>query len=112
MHWQYSEAASRGGPIRSENTRVILRSLACLFVTLLSGCAPEPRAQLSFNETIQPILSENCYGCHGPDSSSRKAGLRLDRAESAYAPHEKFGPAIVPGKPDRSPLIHRIEAKD
>lgn len=78
------------------------------------GCSREQPAssKISFNETIQPILSENCYGCHGPSSSSRKAGLRLDHAETAYAPHEKFGPAIIPGKPDKSPLVHRIEAKD
>src|SRR5882672_3576663 len=79
---------------------------------LLGGCTREPSTQLSFNETIQPILSENCYGCHGPSSSSRKAGLRLDHPEFAYAPHEKFGPAILPGRPDRSPLVKRIESRD
>lgn len=68
-------------------------------------------AKLSFNERIQPILSENCYQCHGPDSGSRKAGLRLDHPEFAFAPHEKSGPAIVPGKPDESPLVKRIESK-
>jgi hypothetical protein len=79
---------------------------------LLGGCTREPSARLSFNETVQPILSEYCYGCHGPSSSSRKAGLRLDHPEFAYAPHEKFGPAIIPGRPERSPLVKRIEAKD
>src|SRR5712672_4363808 len=79
---------------------------------LPGGCAREPSARLSFNETIQPILSENCYGCHGPSSSSRKAGLRLDHPEFAYASHEKFGPASIPGRPDSSPLVKRIEAKD
>ena len=79
---------------------------------LLGGCTREPSARLSFNETVQPILSEYCYGCHGPSSSSRKAGLRLDHPEFAYAPHEKFGPAIIPGQPERSPLVRRIEAKD
>ncbi len=72
--------------------------------------APIP-AKLSFNEHVQPILSENCYPCHGPDSGSRKAGLRLDRADFAFSPHEKMGPAIVRGKPDESPLVKRIESK-
>jgi mono/diheme cytochrome c family protein len=71
--------------------------------------------KISFNDTIQPILSENCYACHGPDPGARKAGLRLDRAEFAYAPHQdshdKFGPAIIPGNPDKSPLVRRIETK-
>ena len=79
---------------------------------LFGGCTREPSARLSFNETVQPILSEYCYGCHGPSSSSRKAGLRLDHPEFAYAPHGKFGPAIIPGQPERSPLVRRIEAKD
>ena len=69
-------------------------------------------AKLSFNEHIQPILSENCYACHGPDSSTRKAKLRLDRAEFATAAHGEFEPAIVPGKPDKSPLVERISATD
>ena len=68
--------------------------------------------RLSFNETIQPILSENCYACHGPDPGARKAGLRLDRGEFAFAPHEKFGPAILPGNPDKSPLVRRIESSN
>jgi mono/diheme cytochrome c family protein len=72
--------------------------------------------KISFNDTIQPILSENCYACHGPDPGGRKAGLRLDRGEFAYAPHqdshEKFGPAIIPGNPDKSPMIRRIETKN
>src|ERR1700751_4784645 len=77
---------------------------------------PENPQKLSFNGTIQPILSENCYACHGPDPGGRKAGLRLDRSEVSLAPHqdshEKYGPAILPGKPDKSPLVQRIEAKN
>src|SRR5262249_21354362 len=53
-----------------------------------------------------------CYACHGPDPGARKAGLRLDRAEFAFAPHEKFGPAILQGHPDDSPLVERIESKN
>jgi mono/diheme cytochrome c family protein len=67
---------------------------------------------VSFNQTIQPILSENCYACHGPDPGARKAGLRLDRAEFAFVSHEKYGPAIIRGNPDKSPLVRRIESND
>ena len=69
-------------------------------------------AQLSFNQTVQPILSENCYACHGPDPSARKAKLRLDRADFAYAPHDKSGPAIIPGRPDKSHFLQKVEAKN
>lgn len=67
---------------------------------------------VSFNETIQPILSENCYACHGPDPGARKAGLRLDRADFAFVSHEKYGSAIIRGNPDKSPLVRRIESND
>ena len=63
--------------------------------------------KLSFNRDIRPILAENCFACHGPDSAARKADLRLDRREAAV----KAG-AIVPGKPDESELIQRIFATD
>src|SRR5215467_7618576 len=71
-----------------------------------------PAQKLSFNQKIQPILSENCYACHGPDPGARKAKLRLDRAEFAYAPHDKSGPAILPGRADKSPLVQKIEARN
>ncbi|MFO1450884.1 MAG: DUF1553 domain-containing protein [Opitutaceae bacterium] len=74
--------------------------------------APAPVGKVAFNEHIQPILAENCYHCHGPDSGSRKAELRLDRAEYAFAAHPKRGPAIVAGQPDKSPLVTRIESTD
>ncbi len=78
----------------------------------IKPAAVSPAQKLSFNRTIQPILSENCYPCHGPDPGARKAKMRLDRAEFAYAPHDKSGPAILPGQPDKSPLVHKIEAKN
>lgn len=74
--------------------------------------AATPANSVSFNQTIQPILSENCYACHGPDPGARKAGLRLDRAEFAFVSHEKYGPAIIRRNPDQSPLVRRIESND
>ena len=67
---------------------------------------------VTFNAVIQPILSENCYHCHGPDSSSRKGGLRLDRPEFALKGGESGKPAIVAGDPDKSQLVRRILSKD
>ncbi|MSU50851.1 MAG: DUF1553 domain-containing protein [Opitutus sp.] len=68
--------------------------------------------KISFNAQVQPILAENCYACHGTDPESRKADLRLDRAEHAYRKRKDGEPAIVPGRPDTSPLVQRIEATD
>ena len=67
--------------------------------------------RVSFNDAIQPILSDNCYRCHGPDPGSRKAGLRLDRAEFAFAKRPDEGTAvIIKGDPAASDLIKRITA--
>ena len=62
---------------------------------------------LGFNRVIQPILRDNCYQCHGPDSGARKADLRLDRRETAL----DLG-AIMPGDSTSSEMIARIFSKD
>ena len=85
--------------------------LATVATRVASAASPAGK-KLSFNEHVQPILAENCYACHGADPGSRKADLRLDRAEHAYRERKDGGPAIVPGKPEESPLVQRIEAKD
>lgn len=58
---------------------------------------------LEYNRDIRPILAENCFACHGPDSAARKAGLRLDRREDAIKVE-----AFIPGKADKSALVERI----
>ncbi|MFM9079460.1 MAG: c-type cytochrome domain-containing protein, partial [Opitutaceae bacterium] len=91
-----------------------LCSVAALFAQLRPASPAKPAgapAALSFNEHIQPILADNCYACHGLDSGSRKAELRLDRFEHATAKRKDGPPAIIPGKPHESPLIQRIESK-
>ena len=62
---------------------------------------------LEYNRDIRPILPDNCFACHGPDSASRKADLRLDQREAAVEMS-----AIAPGKPDASELIRRILSDD
>src|SRR5579864_2046095 len=63
--------------------------------------------RIEFNRDIRPILAENCFACHGPDSAARKAKLRLDQPEVAI----KAG-AITPGKPQDSEMVSRIYADD
>src|SRR5438874_4901865 len=59
--------------------------------------------KIEYNRDIRPILAENCFACHGPDSASRKAKLRLDQRDAAI----KAG-VIVPGDSDNSELVKRI----
>jgi hypothetical protein len=67
---------------------------------------------VSFAREVRPILSDNCFACHGPDDQKRKAGLRLDTKEGAFSTLKSGNVAIVPGKPDESELIDRIENDD
>src|SRR5215471_12131145 len=69
-------------------------------------------AAVEFGRDIRPILSENCFPCHGPDGAKRKAKLRLDRMEDAFKALPNGDHAIVPGNPAESKLIERVSSTD
>ena len=69
------------------------------------------QTRVDFQRDIRPVLSDNCFLCHGPDASTRKANLRLDLHEDALAPRRNGAP-IVPGKPDQSLLYKKITEAD
>lgn len=91
---------------------------AVLFLLLLLSCTdPQEELvdlpdQIDFNYHIRPILSQNCYVCHGPDESSRKGELRLDTREGATARLKNGGSAIVPKNIRKSILVDRITSGD
>ena len=96
----------------------MLRSLFVgLVLVSVGGCRSRgshanSAKRVDFNQDVQPILASRCFSCHGPDPEMRKAGLRLDLAESAMKKRPGHPDAIVPGHPDQSELIKRIESKD
>ncbi len=84
--------------------------LSLCFATWRTAMAADA-GSIRFNRDIRPILSENCFYCHGQDPKHREAKLRLD--DSAEATRDLGGyAAIVPGKPQDSEMIARLETHD
>jgi hypothetical protein len=82
--------------------RIAAAALAC--------AASFAHAEVQFNRDIRPIMADTCFRCHGPDKSSRMAGMRLDIRDEALKPLRDGKVPIVPGAPDRSEIIQRIFA--
>src|SRR5206468_8043344 len=97
----------------------ILFGASLLPALFLAGTqtAPAPAAdkeppRIDFARQIRPILSDNCFRCHGPDDKERKVGLRLDLKEKAFGELRDGGHAIVAGSSTKSELIQRITAQN
>lgn len=88
------------------NSRLPAALAACLCAVYLTSNA-RGADTVEFNRDIRPILSDNCFQCHGPDSAQRKVDLRLDLEASAKRDVEGVRP-IVPGDLDHSELYRRV----
>ncbi len=77
-----------------------------------ASALPASPEKVDFNRDIRPILSEDCYKCHGPDDGARKAGLRFDQRSEAVKPVKSGLVPIVPGAPEKSQMIARITSSD
>jgi mono/diheme cytochrome c family protein len=101
---------------QSFRQRGVFAARAVLVWVALNHEGPVAKAQpISFNDQVQPILSENCYKCHGPDSSTRKPKkhpLRLDREQFAFELRDTGKPVIIKGNPAGSELVRRLRATD
>jgi hypothetical protein len=100
--------------VSGRTVAVALLSLSLTVSARMAEAAQEGEA-VSFNNQIQPILSEYCYHCHGPDSAARKPKkqpLRLDREQFAFEPRDDGKPVMVKGDPKGSELVRRITATD
>jgi hypothetical protein len=100
--------------------KLIILSLLISSVLVITACFSSNSSgdqlpeTVSYNFHIRPIFSDKCFKCHGPDAAQRQAGLRLDIADSAYAPlkETKGAFALLPGKPDESEVYKRVSSSD
>ena len=88
-----------------DNARSNLSYRFCVVAALLLLPSFAPAAAPSFSRDVLPILSDNCFYCHGPDENHRKAKLRLDT-------HEGMLRVVTPGKSAASELIRRVTSDD
>jgi hypothetical protein len=98
------------------SNRVSTNWLFGVFALLAAACcsqADSPKSvesQVDFNRDIRPILSKNCFPCHGSDEGNRKSKLRLDIRDEALQPRKGGKPAIAPNHPESSRVVKKITA--
>jgi Protein of unknown function (DUF1553)/Protein of unknown function (DUF1549)/Planctomycete cytochrome C/Concanavalin A-like lectin/glucanases superfamily len=114
--FQYPRNSHRCRSVTGRGTAAVSVLILGGLLTTGTGCHRDHSSiagrRLDFNQDVQPILASRCFSCHGPDPEMRKAGLRLDLAEWAMKKRPGHRDAIVPGHPEKSELVKRIESKD
>jgi mono/diheme cytochrome c family protein len=103
--------------VRAHLVRGLLATIAALPGPPLLAVPQAPTSAttadvVDYDRDVRPILSANCFACHGFDGHARKAGLRLDRAESAYAADADGATPIKPGDPAASEVWKRVASDD
>lgn len=92
--------------------RILLRPFMCclLFVSWIACSLAD--GNVDFSRDILPLLSENCFACHGPDKANQESGLRLDKHKAVLAELESGSIPIVPGHADKSEIFLRLVSTD
>src|SRR5215213_7500156 len=94
-----------------QSIRKLLTSQGLAVLLLLTAPLAANGQEVRFNRDIRPILSDKCFACHGLDAKHRKADLRLDTPEGAFADIKGIR-AVVPGDVTKSEVWARITTMD
>jgi mono/diheme cytochrome c family protein len=87
-------------------------AMAAALLGVAGGAVGATKPKVDFSREVLPLLSDNCFACHGPDTNKVKGELRLDLPGAALKPAKSGKPAIVAGKPDESELVRRLLTSD
>jgi hypothetical protein len=90
-------------PIRS--------ALLLLTIPAIAAAQDASQGEVRFNRDVRSILADNCFQCHGPDSTTREADLRLDTRDGLFAVRD-HGPVVKSGNADASELWRRVSSDD
>jgi hypothetical protein len=109
----FGSKSSSLGANMTKTKRFIAYGLTGVLLAKLGLAATAQRPdRVEYNRDIRPILSNNCWKCHGPDDKTRQAGLRFDLRDDAVRPTKRGATPIVPGNSNQSELVKRVFSDD
>ena len=88
----------------------MLRAILLATAIVVLHAQKQAAGEVDFVRDVRPIFQKHCYSCHG--ATKQKSGLRLDVKSEAFQGGDGYGPSLIAGKADESPLIELVSSDD